>query len=80
MWDNEHLKRMMEMAEDQSKKVDLNMAVFNETFKGVIANAPSEQVGKLEKLQSSIKKATELAKQGKTLEAQQILNNLQNEC
>lgn len=80
MWDSESLKRMMDMAKSQATQIDLNIEVFNETFKGVIANAPMADKGKLEKMQSSINKATELAKQGKAAEAQQILNNLQNEC
>lgn len=79
MWDNEHLNRLLEMSKKQSEKMNTDIQVFNEMFAGVVANVPNDQKGKLQKIQSSINKATELAKQGKTLEAQEIINNLQNE-
>lgn len=79
MWDSEHLKKLMEMSEAQSEKINIDLKVFEETFNGLISNAPSDQKGKLESIKARINKATELAKQGKTAEAQQIINNIQNE-
>lgn len=76
MWDNQHLKSLLEMSKQQSEKINLDVEVFNETFKGVIDGAPIEQKGALEKLQSTINKATTLAKEGKTTEAMKIINNL----
>lgn len=78
--DAEYLKSLLDLSEASSKQIDTQVKIFEETFKGVIKNAPENDRNALEKMQALTAKAISLAKQGRQTEAQDVLNQIQNEC
>lgn len=78
--DTKYLQELLKMSQQNQKQLDLNVKIFDQTFGEVLKNAPVEDVGVLEKMRILTTKAINLAKEGKQTEAQDVLNQIKNEC
>ena len=77
---NEYLQQLIELSKQNSKQIEIDLKIFESTFDGVLKNAPDKDRDVLEKMNALTKKAIILAKDGKTNEANEILNQIKNEC
>lgn len=75
-----YLKDLLNLSEQNLKQMNLSVKIFERTFDTVLKNAPEQDKGVIEKMQILTKKALTLAKEGKQTEANEILNQIRNEC
>lgn len=79
MFKQNNLKQLQEMARESSKKLNLELRIFDETMAEAIKGAPEEHKKTIEEIKGLSQKAINLAKNGKVKEAQQIIKDFNNE-
>ena len=72
------LKEISKLGREAAKQLEPQIQNFEETIAIVLKNAPTEQKGEIEKLQATISKSFALAKQGKALDATELIKNFKN--
>jgi len=78
MFKSNNLNQLLQLSQEMSKKLDVEMRIFDETFNETIRNAPDEDKAAVEELKGLSQKAIALAKEGKVNEANKIINDYQN--
>lgn len=78
MFNGNNLEQLQKMARESSKKLNLELRIFDETLAESIRKAPEEEKQAIEGLRSMCQKSISLAKQGKSEEANQIIKDYQN--
>lgn len=78
--DFKRLKELANMAQNASKQLDPLIKGFSESLDIAIKNVPDEHKGEVEKVKSIFNKSFNLAKEGKTSEATEIIKNFKHGC
>lgn len=72
------LDSLIKLSEAGANQIKMEMKKFDLVFDGVLKNAPAEDIDKLEKVRILSNKAIALAKDGKTEEANKVIEELKN--
>ena len=79
MFKNSNLKQLQEMAKESSKKLNLELRIFDETMAEAIKGVPDSEKQIVEQVKGLSQRAINLAKNGKIEQAQQIIKDFNNE-
>jgi len=66
------------MAATANEQLNIQMAIFEKSIQNVKENVDDEEKREIEKLQALSQKAINLAKQGKAVEADELIKQFQN--
>lgn len=78
MYSEKELKNLVELSKKGTEQIRIELAKQDLVMQGVIKNAPTEQVPKLEKLRMLTNKVIQLHKDGKTEEANKVTEEIKN--
>lgn len=76
--DYKRLQELSKIGRKASKELESLVDGFSESLDIVIRNAPEQDKGEIEKVKALFNKSFNLAKQGNTVEATEIIKNYQN--
>lgn len=75
MYKSANLNSLLQLAEDSKKQLNLSLAIFDETMNEAIRNVPDADKGEVERFKAISQQAINLAKAGKSKEAQELIKN-----
>lgn len=75
MYKSANLNSLLQLAEDSKKQLNLSLAIFDETINEAIRNVPDADKGEVERFKAISQQAINLAKAGKSKEAQELIKN-----
>ena len=78
MYKSANLNSLLQLAEDSKKQLNLSLAIFDETMNEAIRNVPDADKGEVERFKAISQQAINLAKAGKSKEAQELIKNFTN--
>lgn len=78
MYKGKNIKQLQEMARESSRKLNLELRIFDETMSEAVKGAPEEQKAEIENVKAMCQKAISLAKAGKLDKAQETIKDFQN--
>ena len=78
MYKSANLNSLLQLAEDSKKQLNLSLAIFDETMNEAIRNVPDADKGEVERFKAISQQAINLAKSGKSKEAQELIKNFTN--
>lgn len=78
MYKSSNLNNLLQLAEDSKKQLNLSLAIFDETINEAIRNVPDADKGEVERFKAISQQAINLAKAGKSKEAQELIKNFTN--
>jgi len=76
MWAN--IEQLLQLSQQNSERIKSDMKMFDAVFDNVQNTVPDDQKGELQRVRAQMNKAINLAKEGKTNEANDVINNLKN--
>ena len=78
MYKSANLNSLLQLAEDSKKQLNLSLAIFDETMNEAIRNVPDADKCEVERFKAISQQAINLAKQGKSKEAHELIKNFTN--
>lgn len=78
MFKNQNLAQLIRLSKESSKKLNLELAILDETFGETLKGAPETDKSEIEKLRGMSQRAIALAKAGKTEEANAVIKQYQD--
>lgn len=75
MYKSANLNSLLQLAEDSKKQLNLSLAIFDETMNEAIRNVPDADKLEVERFKAISQQAINLAKAGKSKEAQELIKN-----
>lgn len=80
MFKNQNLNSLLQLAEESRKQMNLQMSIFDGVLNEMVKEVPEKDKDKIEEFKALTQRAINLAKEGKTEEAQELIKNFQNGC
>ncbi len=77
---NDAITNLIGMSQLLSKQMETQLKIFDESLNEAIKRAPKHEANEVEKLKATASMVMNLAKEGKTEEAQSLITQMQNEC
>lgn len=78
MFKSDQLNSLIKLAEESKNQMNIHIRIFDETMSEMIKGVPEKDKGEIEKFKALSQRAINLAKEGKSEEAQELIKNFQN--
>lgn len=75
----DHLKEQMRLSKEALKQMKSTLSMFDVALQGALVVAPEDHKMKVEKVRASCNKIMNLAKQGRTEEVNNLINELKEQ-
>ena len=75
---NLDLQELQKLSKNLSSQMKTQMSILDETFDKMVKELPEKDASKVEKFKVIFQKSMNLAKEGKTSEAQELIRNYNN--
>jgi len=77
MFKSEQLNSLLKLAEESKNQMNLQIRIFDETMVEMVKGVPEEDKEQVEHFRALSQRAINLAKEGKSQEAQELIKNFQ---
>ena len=78
MYKDLNIDQLIKLSKANTKQIEIEMATFDKVYEEALKNVPEKDFDKMEKTKILCNKAINLAKEGKAIEAQNIINEIKN--
>lgn len=78
MYKDLNIDQLIKLSKANAKQIEIEMATFDKVYEEALKNVPEKDFEKMEKAKILCNKAINLAKEGKPIDAQNVINEIKN--